>query len=158
MYPGLECLLIQLPGAIGCPRHFERHVPGEAIEAGLRLPDVGEHERAEARTRAIADRLVTQTQQVLPGVVRGERLEPELGGELGHAELGRADPLPAELHDSAVGERVVEDPAADAVTGLEHHDVFARGHELPRRDQSRDPGADDSHVSFSALRHGGQRT
>ena len=153
MYPGLERLRIQLPGAIGRPRHFERHVPGEAIEASLRLPDVGEHERAETRTRPVADRFVTQTQQMLPGVVRGESLEPELGGELGHAELGGADPLPAELYHGAVGERVVEDPAADAVTGLEHHDLFARGHELARGDQSCDPGADDGHVGLDALRH-----
>ena len=153
LYPGLERLRVELPGTIGRPRHFERHVPGETIEACLRLPDVGEHEGAEARTRAVTDRLVTQMQQMLPGVVRGERLEPELGGEFGHAELGRADPLPAELHDGAVGERVVEDPAADAVAGLEHHDLFARGHELARGDQSCDPGADDGHVGLDALRH-----
>ena len=85
---------------------------------------------------------------MLPGVVRGERLEPELGGELGHAELGRADPLSPELHHGAIRERVIEDPAADAVKGLEHHDLLAGGGELARGDQSRDPGADDCHIGF----------
>ncbi len=90
-------------------------MPGETIEASLRLPDVGEHERAEARTSAVADPL-------------------------------------------AVGERVVENPAADAVAGLERHHLFARGHELTRGDQTRDPGADDGHVGLDAFRHGGKRT
>ena len=143
---------------VGRPRDLERHSCGEAVETGLGLPDVGEHERTETRARPVADLLVSHVHQMLPGVVRGEGLEPELGAELGHAELGRADPLSPELHHGAVRQRVVEDPAADALTGLEHHDVLARGDELARRDQSRDPGADDRHVGFNAFGHGGKRT
>ena len=100
----------------------------------------------------VTDLLVSHVHQMLPGVVRGERLEPELGGELGHAELGRSDPLSAELHDGAVRQLVVEDSATDPVAGLEHHDLLARSGKLARCDQARDPGADDRHLGLNAFR------
>jgi hypothetical protein len=124
----------------------------------LRLRDVGEHERTEPRTRLVPQSPVADVQQMLAGAVGGERLEPELGGELRHAQLGRADPLAAGLDDGPVGQLVVEDAAAHPVPGLEHHDLFARGHEVAGGDQTCDPGAHDDDVRFDPFRHGRQRT
>src|SRR5262249_30532851 len=136
------------------PGHLERDPCGEAVEAGLGLADVGEDEGAEARDRApVAALLVAEAQEVVAGVVRRERLEPELRGELGHAELRRADPLTAELDGRAVRQLVVEHPTSDADTGLEHDDLSAGGSEIARRDQARDTRTDDDLIGIGLLTH-----
>ena len=80
-------------------------------------------------------------------VVARERPDAELVRERQHAVLGRADPLSAELDDRAVGERVVEGAAADAVAGLQHEDAAALLLESARRGQAGEAGPDDDDIN-----------
>ena len=53
------------------------------------------------------------------------------------AVLRRADPLPADLDDVVgAGDRMVQQPPADAVARLEHDDRPARGLEVARGDEA----------------------
>ena len=71
----------------------------------------------------------------------------ELVGERQHAVLGRPDPLPAELDDRAVGERVVEDAPAHAVAGLQHDDAAALLLEAAGGRQAGEAGPDDDDIN-----------
>ena len=53
--------------------------------------------------------------------------EAEFLGKRQDAVLGRTDPLPAELDHGAVFERVVKEPSADAVAGLQNEDRNVSG-------------------------------
>jgi hypothetical protein len=64
---------------------------------------------------------------VLAVDVGREQPEAEILGERQDAVLGRTDPLPAELDHGAVFERVVKEPSADAVAGLQNEDRDVSG-------------------------------
>ncbi len=84
-------------------------------------------------------------------VVGREQPDPELLGQRPHAQLAGADPLAAELHDRAVGERVVQHPAADAVAGLEHDHAATRRRQVAGGGQPRQAGSDDDHIRLVHL-------
>ena len=67
-------------------------------------------------------------------------------GECEDAVLAGTDILPAPLDDVASADRVVERPAADAITGLEDADGCAPFFQLPRRRQARQARPDDHHI------------
>ncbi len=66
--------------------------------------------------------LSSDEQEAFSRVVGWEEIDTELGGESEHSILGGAHPLPSQLDDDAVGERMVQDPPADSVPGLEDRD------------------------------------
>ena len=80
-------------------------------------------------------------------LVAREGAHAELVGERQHAVLRRPDPLPAELDDRAVGERVVEDAPADAVAGLQHDDAAALLLEAAGGGQAGEAGPDDDDIN-----------
>jgi hypothetical protein len=60
------------------------------------------------------------------------------------------DDLAPELHGAPVGQRGGVDAAADAIAGLEHHDVGAAAHEVARRRQSRQTGSQHRHIGHGS--------
>ena len=76
---------------------LERHAPRQAIEAELRLGDVGERplRQRRDRRRGSGSLATERIEAVLAFVVGRERLEAELGDELVDAVLARPDPLAA---------------------------------------------------------------
>ena len=86
---------------------------------------------------------------VLALVWVGNVSTPELLGERGEAVLRRPDPLAADLHDLAVAEVLVQQPAADAIARLEHDHRGAAGQQVAGRHEAREPGADDGHVGLA---------
>ncbi|HUZ84103.1 MAG TPA: hypothetical protein VMU66_05375, partial [Gaiellales bacterium] len=89
--------------------------------------------------------------------------DPKRTGASEDPVLSRPDPLPADLHDLAGAERVVERAPADAIACLEHHHGVPRGDQVGRRRQPREAGADHDHVGppsalgRAPLRDGGRR-
>ena len=61
--------------------------------------------------------------------------------------MERADQLAAQLHDAAVVEHRLLDPAAGPPARLEQLDVGAGRREVARRGQSREAGAEHEHVA-----------
>ena len=86
--------------------------------------------------------------QVLAVVVGRHRRAAELGGELEHRVLRRADERAAEV-DGHAGDRGGGRPAADAVTALEHDDVAPASDQFACRGQPGEPGAHDDDVSVA---------
>ena len=73
------------------------------------------------------------------------RRDPVLAQEIPQPRLVRADPLPAEVH-RLPGDFSGLDPAADAVAGVEDHDLAARGGKRPGGHQPGEARADDDDV------------
>ena len=63
--------------------------------------------------------------------------------------LGRADPLPADLDDLPVADRLVEGAPADAVTCLEDADLVPPGLERTRGGEPREARSDYRDVSLN---------
>jgi hypothetical protein len=76
---------------------------------------------------------------VVAGVVGVEQADAEGLGEREHVVLGRPDEGAAALGDGPVAQVEVEDAAADAVAGLEHHHRLAGAGDAPRRSGQRSP-------------------
>ena len=96
----------------------------------------------------VGDALSSQHEDVASLVVRRVRGDAEGAGEGEHAVLARADPLATDLHDLAVGQRVVERSPADTVAGLEDEDGRAGGHQDERRGQPGEAPAHDADIGF----------
>jgi len=83
------------------------------------------------------------------GLVRGEQLNPEAGGECRDAILCGTHPLPAEFDHHPVGQRMVQDPPAYAVPGFDDDDRQSPRDQIARRRQS--GGARDSSTPFDTV-------
>ena len=152
--PGLEGLGVPLLGAGRAPRGLERHPPGEVVEPGLGLADVGEDERVDARDRALVATLrLAEAEQVLTLVVGGEGVDPEVDGEPLDPVLRRPDPLAAHLDHHAVIQLPVHDPAADAVARLDDDDLTPAGKQRLRRAEPRQPCSHDDDVGLDPFGH-----
>ena len=150
--PRLEGLPVPLVGAVGCPRRVERDTLRQSVEARLRLGHVGEHDWAQAWDRpGVATRASGEPQQVVAVVVGGERLEPEVLGEVRHAVLPGADPLPAVVDGRPVVELLREHTTADTVARLEHDHVAPLPHEHAGGGQASQPGADHADIGLELL-------
>lgn len=75
-------------------------------------------------------------QEVLAFDVGREQSDAEFIGERQDAVLGGADPLPADLDHGAPFERVVQEPSADATSGLQDEDRNSSGEQVARGNQS----------------------
>ena len=71
----------------------------------------------------------------------------QLAGQLIHAGMALAEPLPAELERRAVRQHQALSAAADALTSLDHGDLVPARHEPPGSGQSGQPGADHDDVA-----------
>ena len=76
------------------------------------------------------------------------RADAELFRERQHPVLGRADPLPTELDDRAVRERVILGPATHTIARLQHHHTATLSPQLARGSQPGEPGPDDDDITF----------
>jgi hypothetical protein len=103
---------------------------------------------AEWTSPGVAPHLRAGLDQVLAVAEGGERRDAELGRQRREPVLGRADPRAARLEHLAIADLLVERAAADPVARLEHHHAPAGAGEVARRDQARQPGADDDYVDF----------
>lgn len=98
-------------------RNRERHVLQRLLGERDFLPSfLGQPEALVVEPR----RLPSDRSETVARIERREQLRTEFGREGQHSILGGAHPLPSELHDDAVGKRVVEDAPADAAPRLEH--------------------------------------
>ena len=79
-----------------------------------------------------------------------EELEPEVGDDRADGVLVGRDPLAAELELESA-DVLREQPPADAVARLEHHDVDALGGEPRGRGETRDARTDDDDVALLGL-------
>jgi hypothetical protein len=145
--PRLDRLGVELAGVGGVPGRVERDRRSQRLERRLRLAHVDQRLLVEAERLVLpAAGAAVEPEQVVALLVARKRLHAELLGEREHAVLGRADPLAAELHDRAVGERVVEDAATHAIAGLEHEDAAALLLEAAGGGQASEAGPDDDDV------------
>jgi hypothetical protein len=119
--PGLERLAVPRCRVERAPRGVQRHRPGHPVGARLRLRDVGQHQRVEARHRPGVPAHASPTlEDLVAGVVGGERGDAELAGQRQDGALLRTGPLAAYLHHLAVSEVGVQRAAAHPPARLEH--------------------------------------
>ena len=120
-----------------------------AVQAQLGLAQVGEDVAGKTGYgAAVAALTAPYHQDVLSVVEGGEGGDTELGGQGLQPVLGGTDPLSPDLHDRAVGEDPVEDPAADARASLQHDDVEAAADKVPGCHQTSQTRADDDHLGI----------
>ena len=118
--PGGDGLAVPLGGLGRAPGRVEGNLLRHAVEPRLRLGDVGQDERVQARDRApVAGQAAAVLELVVALVVGLEQLEPELADPFVDAQLRGADPLTADLDDGAIAQRMVQHAPADAVARLE---------------------------------------
>ena len=145
--PRLEGLPVELDRPRRRPWLLQVHPAGQSVEAGQALGQVGQRERTQVRRRAAlraeSGASTAQVQDQLTVVEGRERLQSQFGDQLVHAVLGRADPLAAQLDRYAIRGVATFGASADAVPGLDDHDVDAGSRQYPRRGQAGQAGADD---------------
>ena len=81
-------------------------------------------------------------------VVGCEQGDAQLVRQRPDAVLARPDPLPAELHDRAIREGVVEQASADPIARLEHHHRTTRGLKVAGGGQSRQARPDHDYLDL----------
>ncbi len=86
-----------------------------------------------------------------PFVVGREGLDAQLAGERRDPLLGRTDPLAADLDHLALADLLVEQPAADPVTRLDHDRLRSGGEETTGGDETGEPGPDDRDVGLNRV-------
>ena len=147
--PGVDGLAVPGLGSGRAPRRLQRDVAGHAVQAQLGLAQVGEDVVGKTGYGApVAALTAPGHQDVLSVVEGGEGGDAELGGQGLQPVLGGTDPLSPDLHDGAVGENPVEDPASDARAGLQHDDVETGAGQVPGRHQTSQTGAYNDHVDI----------
>ena len=146
--PALDGLRVEVAGTGRVPRCVERDGRGQRLESGLRVGDV--HQRVLVEPERLvgpAAGVAVDAQEVIALLIGREGGEPELVGERQDAVLGRADPLPAELDDRAVGEGVVERAPAHPVASLQHDDAAALLPEAAGSGQAGETGSHDDDIN-----------
>src|SRR6478672_5951433 len=149
--PGVGRLPVKRLGTGRGPRRVEDDTLGEFLRCSLDRADVLQDVSREPERRVRESQLpAVELENALAVIVGREQREAELVRERAHAMLCRTDPLAAELHHRAVGEGVVEQPPADAIPRLEHHDGLTRRLEVTC---SRQPGQASAHYDDIELIH-----
>jgi hypothetical protein len=112
---------VPLGGERCLPRRVQRHLERHQVEVEHRRDGLGHRVRVAARDGAgVEVPVVAEPLDVVAGVVGREGLDAGPLGEREQLALGRAGPLAAVVDDEAVEHLLAQDPAADAVAGLEH--------------------------------------
>jgi hypothetical protein len=125
---------------------------GEFLHRGLDGADVLQDVSREPERRVCEAQLPTvELENALAVIVGREQRKVEIVRERAHAMLGRTDPLAAELHHRAIRERVVEQPPADAVASLEHHDRTTRRLEVTCSCQPGQAGTHHDHINLTHI-------